>query len=276
MLSTHDSQQAFLVSWRIPDLSFATHGWKDPEFAEIWSLLRAQDYRQALKRCKEVRATLATRSAKRQSAILVAQAAAELATGSTDLARRHAGRSLDIYPAQWSAHRILLSTLAANQDFKAAYMHLSSLDPGPVPVWDEALSTCDIQSALAAWSWLLGDWEAVARHLKLAFPDGVSSMPKRIQEDWFRLSLYRDEPTDAVAVAALLISEQDIPKTDELLQTFVQNGWTKQALPLYRAAFHKAPKSELLRRRLVALCIKEGVLDEARRLTLPGALDLAA
>jgi hypothetical protein len=276
MQSTIDSQQAFLASWRIPDLAFSTHSWKDPDFAEIWSLLRNRDYRLALKRCKEVRTALSTRSSKKQSAILVAQASAELATGSSDLARRHAGRSLDVYPAQWSAHRILLSTLAANQGFKAAYMHLSNLDPGPVPVWDEALSTCDIQKTLAAWSWLLGDWEAVARHLRLAFPDGVSSMPTRIQEDWFRLSLYRDEPNDAVAVAALLISQRDIAMTDELLQTFVQNGWTKQALPLYRAAFERAPKSELLRRRLVALCIKEGALEEARRLTLPGALDLAA
>jgi len=273
---TVNSQQAFLATWRIPDLTFATHRWRDPNFLEIWGLLRVRDFRYALRRCKEVGETLSTRSARKESALLVAQAFAEFATGSRDLARRHAGRALDIYPAQWSAHRILLATLAANQAYKAAYMHLVNLDPGPVPVWDEALATRDMQTTLASWSWLLGDWEAVARHLGLAFPDGVDTMPARIQEDWFRLSLYRDRPEDAVAVAMRLISHRDVAMTDELLQTFVQNGWTKEALPLYRTAFENAPRSELLRRRLVALCIREGALDEARRLAQPGALDLAA
>ncbi|NNE34998.1 MAG: tetratricopeptide repeat protein [Rhodothermales bacterium] len=101
-------------------------------------------------------------------------------------------------------------------------------------------------------------------------------MPAPIQEDWFRLSLYRDRPEDAVAVASVLIEEKSIPLADELLQTIVQNGWTKEALPLYRSAYKRAPESQLLRRRLVALCIREGALDEARTLTKPGALDLAA
>lgn len=271
-----NSHQAFLSTWRIPDPTFTYSGWRDPRFTEIWALLRDKEYRTALQRCKEVRATFTTRSAKKSAAILVAQAYAELGTGATDHARRHAGRAIDIYPAQWAGHRILLATLASSQAFKAAYMHLCSLDPGPVPVWDEALSGEDINTALAAWSWLLGDWDAVARHLETAFPDGVNTMPARIQEDWFRLSLYRDRPEDAVAVAILLISQRDVAMTDELLQTFVQNGWTKEALPLYRAAFESAPKSELLRRRLVALCIREGAIEEARRLTQPGALDLAA
>ncbi len=276
MYSTINSQQAFLATWRMPKLAFSYKNWKDPAFADIWALLRSGDYVSAIQRCKERRTTLTRRSPKKNAAILVAQAYGELMTGSTDLARRHAGQAIDIYPAQWGGHRILLAALASNQAFKAAYMHLENLDPGPVPVWDEALSTRDKNTALAAWSWLLGDWDAVARHLETAFPDGVSTMPDRIQEDWFRLSLYRDRPTDAVAVAVLLITQRDVAMTDELLQTFVQNGWTKEALPLYRAAFESAPKSELLRRRLVALCIREGALDEARRLTQPGALDLAA
>ncbi|CAN0548561.1 unnamed protein product, partial [Laminaria digitata] len=36
----------------------------------------------------------------------------------------------------------------------------------------------------------------------------------------------------------------------------------------------KQPRNELLRRRLVALCIKEGEIDEARKLTESGALNL--
>ncbi len=276
MYATMNSQQAFLTTWRIPDLKFGYSSWRDPEYAEIWSLLNDGEYRKALQRCKEIRRTLTTRSSRKRSAILVAQAFAELATGASDHARRHAGQAIDLYPAQWSGHRILLTTLASSQAYKAAYMHLQCLDPGPVPVWDEPLPNEDVHTALAAWSWLLGDWDAVAKHLRTAFPEGVSTMPARIQEDWFRLSLYRDRPEDAVAVAMLLIGERDVAMTDELLQTFVQNGWTKEALPLYRTAFENAPKSELLRRRLVALCIREGALDEARRLTQPGALDLAA
>jgi tetratricopeptide (TPR) repeat protein len=276
MYSTMNSQRSYLAVWRIPELTFGYRNWKDARFAELWTHLRDKDYHRAMSLCKEIRRTLTARSTKKNAAVLIAQAYAELTTGSTDLARRHAGRAIDIYPTQWSGHRILLATLAANQGYKAAYMHLVSLDPGPVPVWDESLTNEEINTALAGWSWQLGDWDGVARHLDAAFPQGVDTMPPRIQEDWFKLSLYRDRPNDAVAVAVLLISHRDVATTDELLQTFVQNGWTKEALPLYRAAFESAPKSELLRRRLVALCIREGALEEARRLTQPGALDLAA
>jgi hypothetical protein len=101
-------------------------------------------------------------------------------------------------------------------------------------------------------------------------------MPIPLMEDWFRLALYRGRPEDAAAVAALLIERTTVESADALLQTIVQNGWTKEALPLYRTAFANAPKSQLLRRRLVALCIREGQLDEARQLTQPGALGLAA
>lgn len=216
------------------------------------------------------------RSDEERAALFAACAFAELSTGATDMAKRHAGKSIDLYPSQWLGHRVLLAVLAGNHDFKGAYMHLASRRLRPVAAWDEALPKVDKHTALGAWSWMLGDWDLVAKHLNKAYPDGISTMPEPIQEDWFRLSLYRDKPEDAVAVASVLIEEKSIPLADELLQTIVMNGWTKEALPLYRNAYKRCPDSQLLRRRLVALCIREGALDEARTLTKPGALDMAA
>lgn len=272
------SSKAFLTEFRIPDLSFAYSDWEDASVALIWKAMQEKDFRTALTLIREARnaAALGPQNNEHSSLLLAAQAAAEFATGSSDLAKRHAGKSLDLFPSQWMSHRILLSVLAGNHDFKGAYMQLARRRMRPVALWDEALTKVEIHTALGAWSWMLGDWDLVAKHLAKAYPGGIDTMPKEIQEDWFRLSLYRDRPEDAVAVASVLIAEQSIPLADELLQTIVQNGWTKQALPLYRSAYERSPESQLLRRRLVALCIREGALDEARRLTKPGALDLAA
>jgi hypothetical protein len=103
---------------------------------------------------------------------------------------------------------------------------------------------------------------------------GGKTMQKPLQQEWFRLALYRNEPDDAAEAAGLLVTPSALDFTDALLQTLVQQGWTHHALPLYRTIFDKDPRNQLVRRRLVALCIKEGELDEARRLTAPGALDL--
>lgn len=228
---------------------------------------------------KEVLRNFATRNRmhrEERSALMIGLASAELEMGALHSAKRFAGRALDYFPDQWSGNRILLAILSAKQEFKSAYMQLTELDPGPVPIWDQPLGKEAKHTTLASLSWLLGDWEDVARHLKLAYPKGVSTMPELIQEDWFRLALYRGRPEDAVAVASVLIAERPVDSADEILQTFVQNGWIKEALPLYRAAYESSPNSQLLRRRLVALCIREGALEEARLLTKPGALDLAA
>ena len=211
-----------------------------------------------------------------RAAILVGLAAADIQTGAYVNAKKLAGKSLDLFHRQWSAHRILLQVLSANRDYQAAELHLSNLHQGSGPDWDEELTKEQYHTALAGWNWRLGEWEQVAKHLHLGYPYGVETMPEKIQEDWFRLALYRDRPLDAVAVATLLIKQRPTGRADELLQTFVKNGWTSEALPLYRSAYHRDPTSQLLRRRLVALCIKEGELEEARRLTAPGALDLAA
>lgn len=270
------SGQAYLATYRLPHRAFSQ---KDPHFATldpVWDAMREGDYRIAAGLVTAELEGQRLFSPEERTAMMIALANAELLMGKTDHAKRTAGKALDLFPNQWSGHRILIHVLHLKQAYKAAYLHLRQLEPGPVPLWDAPVNSTDRHTALAAWSWLLGEWERVADHLQTGFPDGIGSMPPEIQEDWFRLALYRGRPQDAVAVATLLIEQRPVDLADELLQTFVQNGWTKEALPLYRAAYQSAPDSQLLRRRLVALCIREGELDEARDLTRPGALDLAA
>ena len=270
------SAQAFLANYRLPHRTFAQ---KDPNFpviGPIWDAMNEGDYRIAAGLVTAELEGQRLFSAEEKTAMMVALANAELLMGKTDRAKKTAGKTLDLFPNQWSGHRILIHVLHLKQAYKAAYLHLRKLEPGPVPLWDCPIGTTERHTVMAAWSWLLGEWERVSTHLKKAYPDGIDSMPAEIQEDWFRLSLYRGRPQDAVAVASLLIEQRPVDLADELLQTFVQNGWTKEALPLYRAAYESAPQSQLLRRRLVALCIREGELEEARDLTRPGALDLAA
>ena len=270
------SGQAYLATHRLPHRTFIQMDPNFPELMPIWDAMRDGDYRIAAGLISAEFEGKRLFSPEERTAMLVALANAELLMGQTDRAKKTAGRALDLFPNQWSGHRILIHVLHLKQAYKAAYLQLRKLEPGPVPLWDAPVNSTEKNTALAAWSWLLGEWERVARHLKAAYPGGVDSMPIEIQEDWFRLALYRGRPQDAVAVATLLIEQRPVDLADELLQTFVQNGWTKEALPLYRAAYHSAPDSQLLRRRLVALCIREGALEEARDLTRPGALDLAA
>ncbi len=270
------NNQAYLASYRLSTRSFNQPKLPFPALAPIWKAIEEKDYRIAAGLIAAELDGQRLFSSEERSALLIALANAELLMGKTDRAKRTAGKALDLFPNQWSGHRVLLHVLHLKQAYKAAYMHLTTVDPGPVPLWDAPLSNELKHTWLASWSWLLGDWEQVADHLTTAYPKGVATMPPQIQEDWFRLALYRGRPQDAVAVASLLIEDRPVDLADELLQTFVQNGWTKEALPLYRTAYEAAPESQLLRRRLVALCIREGELEEARNLTSPGALGLAA
>ncbi|NND71899.1 MAG: tetratricopeptide repeat protein [Rhodothermales bacterium] len=273
---TSHSNQAYLAGYRLPTLSFSNDKLKYKSLTGIFRMIRSGDELGAKRQILNQMGTRNRMHHEERSALLVALAGAEYSIGAIDSARRFAGRALDYFPNQWAANRVLLNIQSSKQQFKSAYLHLSELDPGPVPIWDEPLTKQMRHTTLASFSWLLGDWDDVAKHLKTAFPKGVSTMPPQIQEDWFRLSLYRGRPEDAVAVAAELIVERPVDSADEILQTLVQNGWFKEALPLYRSAYESSPNSQLLRRRLVALCIREGALEEARLLTKPGALDLAA
>lgn len=194
--------------------------------------------------------------------------------GDAVAARASAQASLQAFPAQWLAHRVVLSTFAAEQDAGALYRHLVTLEPpGTTPAWDEPLSPADRHLALASAAWQIGDWEAVATELAQVHPEGVETMPAGLQEDWFRLALYRDRPEDAMQAAAHLVEMIPADAADAMLQALVQQGWMDEALPLYRSAFDRAP-SPLLHRRLVALYIRTGALEEARRLSARGPLKI--
>ncbi len=195
--------------------------------------------------------------------------------GKNEHAMKLATQSLEIHRNQWLPHRIIMDVMMARQQYDESYAYLMEIKVTPtVPAWDEAMSYQEFHLCAAACQWHLKEWEKVNEHLCLGFPDGVESMPVALQEDWFKLALYRHQPDDAAEAAALLVTTNTLEFTDALLQTLVQQGWTGQALPLYRTIYAKDPRNELLRRRLVALCIREGEIEEARKLTESGALNL--
>ncbi len=269
--------EAYLAEYRIPKLTFAATDLEFSSLEPVWNALRKGAHQTARDLARDAMEEKRLFNAEERAALKLGLAVAELRSGAIDTAKRLAGRSLDLHPNQYAAHRILLSIQTMRKGFAAAYLQLANLPlPAGTPSWDEALTFIDVQLALASWAWQLGEWDQVADHLIFAYPDGLEEMPSEIREDWFRLSLYRGHPDDAAAAAALLIDQRPVENADELLQTIVQRGWTKEALPLYRTAYARQPKSELLRRRLVALCIREGELEEASALTSKGALRMAA
>lgn len=269
--------ESFLSSFRISAPSFEALNLPYPSLGPLWASLRDRKFEEARTLTLGAMQERRIFPQEERAAMNVALAFAELNLGSTDNARRLAGRSLDLFPTQYAAHRILLSINIAHKDFAAAYMHLANLPSiSKIASWDTGMSIKDTHIALASWAWQLGEWDQVADHLDVAYPNGLSEMPPEIREDWFKLALYRGLADDAAAAAASLLDASSVNHADEILQTIVQSGWTKQALPLYRTIYAQQPQNELLRRRLVALCVKEGNLQEARDLTRPGALKLAA
>ncbi len=243
----------------------------------VWTALRADAAAAAMRNAEFALAENRLFAAEEKAGLLVGLSAALLRAGATDAGWDAARKSLDLFPHQVASHRLQVMVLSRRRNYAAAHEQLMALAEPELPaLWDSPMENLERQTAMASFAWLMGEWERVADHINAAYPSGLASMPDEIREDWFRLALYRDEPNEAAAAASLLITSRDIHQTDEMLQTFVQSGWTSQALPLYRDAFDREPESQLLRRRLVALCIKEGDLEEARRLTAPGALRTAA
>ncbi len=269
--------ESYLAGFRLPAISFENKDLSYRSLNPIWEAMREG-------RTTEARTLAAETTQKRRifppeerAALYAAQAAAELKLGATDTAKRLAGKSLDLVSEQFMAHRVLLTVHVVRKDFTAAYLHLANLPlPTRSPRWDDVLTFDETQVALAAWAWQLGEWDQVANHLSMAYPAGLSSMPADIREDWFKLSLYRGSADDAAAAAASLLDAASETHADDILQTIVQSGWAGHALPLYRDLYKRNESSELLRRRIVGLCVKEGNLDEARRLTLMSPLKMAA
>ncbi len=270
------SAASFLAKEGVTPLRLLRSGHAPEGLAAVWLALADHDYegaRAVLRRA--LTGTAAENVAAGKAPLYLAQALADLSTGRL-LAAEHAARlSLDAAPDQWAALRVLVEALAARRQFATAYDLLMTHAPKhPLPAWDEPFLAREFDLAAAALAWSLKRWDVVAAHLDLAFPEGIASMPYGLKEDVFRLSFYRERPADAAAAAALLIQSRSEESTDALIQAIVQQGWTAQALPLYRSAFTEAPRSPLLRRRLVALCLKEGAVEEARVLTRQSALEM--
>ena len=211
------------------------------------------------------------------AALHMALAASYCKVGDHINAQRQIDKSLALEPRQWAAHRVHIDLLMSHQSWETARALLEELTlPSKLRAWDMRLPQSEIHTCLAACCWHIKEWDEVRRHLDIAHPQGLKTMQPSLREDWFRLALYRHKPADAAEAAASLMNPNALEFTDAILQTLVQQGWTGEALPLYRSVFEKVPKNPLLRRRLVALCIKEGEIEEARQLAIPGALDFTS
>lgn len=269
-------ERSLLAYYRLPERRFEPSSAVPAPLRPIWEALhegRTRDAQTNLRRLLEELPAGSEDAASLRAAVLYGLAAASIIDGHPPLAQRYAEESLATLPRQWASHRILLELLEANQAYEKAYLYLSDHLAGPAgPGWDAPLPEQQQYLAAAAWTWQIGDWEAVANFVSCAYPDGLVAMPADLQEDCFRLALYRQNPDEAAEAAACLITNRSIESADELLQTIVHQGWTEQALPLYRSVYANAPGNELLRRRLIALCIREGIIDEARRLSSLGVL----
>lgn len=264
--------RSLLAFYSLPKRSYEPPSSFPVALRSVWSALQAGTSRVAAQRARAFLQEPPSEDTLRAAA-LYALAAAAWQEDHAAIAEQHARASLKAEPNQWAAHRILLEMLAARHAFEQAYLHLTRLElPDDGPDWDVPLPARQRHLAAAAWAWQIGDWEAVATYLACAYPKGLLDMPVGLLEDGFRLALYRKRPADAAEAAALLIANRSIESTDDLLQAIVHQGWTEQALPLYRSVYADAPDNELLRRRLIALCIREGVIDEARELSSLGAL----
>jgi hypothetical protein len=206
--------------------------------------------------------------------LLNGAAVGELKVGNVEEAHRLAKRSAGILPDQWMAHGIRVVAHASAGGTRA-YRYLGAVSlPGRVHAWDEVPTPAELHLQTAALAWRDGLWDDVARSLERAYPAGVATMPADLQSDAFRLAFYRNRADDASAAARALLGTSAIDHLDALLNAMVQQGWTSEALPLYREAFARNESSQLLRRRLVGLCIREGELDEARQLASAGALNI--
>lgn len=266
---------SFLAGYKPPRPEFRETEGLSEELKPIWSALRDRKIRLALRRGYQIlRESTLTNEVR--AALLAGLASAEWDNGVVEDAKRMARESLSLYPQQWLAWRVLLTAYIAEKAFaKATNLIDDHTPPSEVPAWDEVLGSTERHLIRATCAWMTSDWDCTATQLNEAYPKGVESMPSFLQEDWFRLAFYRESPEDAAEAARQLIAENSVEKADILLQTLVRQGWHRQALTLYRAIFEQDPTNELLRRRVVGLYIREGEVNEARRLMEQGALRLA-
>ncbi|PIQ60977.1 MAG: hypothetical protein COV99_10265 [Bacteroidetes bacterium CG12_big_fil_rev_8_21_14_0_65_60_17] len=276
-LTLQPREESFLSGYRVPELSFDCDDLPYSSLVPIWNHMRNGNWEAASAEARQAMDQPRIFHPEERAAMEMALAEAQRRLGATEPARRMAGRSLDLFPNQLASHMIQVNVLAGRKDYLAAYLHMSNLAVGDTKTtWDTVLSTTETHTLLAAWSWQLGKWDDVADHLESAYPEGIETMPAPLREDCFRLALYRNNPGDATAVASIMIRNLEETEADKVIQAIAQQGWQEEALTLYTAFYETRSESQLLRRRLVALNIKQGRIDEARRLSGSGALRLAA
>lgn len=269
-----DRTKGYLASFRPAAFSFAGAS-VPPALTRLWEHLASDDVRSALIESRRLLREKSVRNRSALAGLLVGAAAAELRSGNAQEATRYARRSLSILPEQWMAHGIRIAACEALQSADRAYRYASTLEPVQrVAPWDEHPDAVDFQVLVASLAWRVGAWDDVAARLRRAYPAGVASMPEALQADWFRLAFYCDSPEEAAGAARAILPGCTIEQLDALLNAMVQHGWTSEALPLYRDAFARHGSSQLLRRRLVGLCIREGAMEEARELASAGALNI--
>lgn len=271
----HNLDNSFLATLRPPRLRFSGSKSLPKVVRPVWESLRAQKNRLALRRGYKLLRNEELADDVR-AALLAALASAEWDHGVASTAGRMAEESIALFDEQWLARRVLLTIHMSEHDFDEARRLLETFEAGErAASWDEPLAETDRHLLRAACAWMTREWDETASHLAAAYPDGVHEMPGFLQEDWFRLAFYREKPADAADAADALIRDHPPEKADVLIQMLVRQGWHREALKLYRKIYDQDPSNELLRRRVVGLCIREGDVQEARRLMELGALRLA-
>lgn len=269
--------QGYLATYRPPEFTFGQMSSVPAPLLELWHHLSSRDNRAALAESRRLLRERSIRNRSAHAALLIGAATAELRAGNAQEAGRFAKRSQSILPHQWMAHRIRIAAYEALQSPERAYRYAASVELTEThTAWDEPISPVEFQVFAASLGWKIRAWDDVAARICRAYPAGVASMPESLQGDWFRLAFYRNSPGAAASAARAVLPSCTVDQIDRLLNAMVQQGWTSEALPLYRDAFAYHSSSQLLRRRLVGLCIKEGELEEARQLTAAGALDILA
>ena len=210
-----EPQHSFLASYKIPILQAGTSNTSGVKastpptpFQQRMADPRAQSLRMILSKEAKPGEKEVAAEVKSKMAVSMWQA------GKSEQALRMAEQSLDLFPKQWLAHLIKVDILMARNLFERAYDHLMSVQIGSSsPAWDRALSKKELHLCAASCQWRLKSWEKVDEHLRLAFPKGVKSMPAALQEDWFRLALYRHQADDAAEAAALLAGSSSLEFT---------------------------------------------------------------
>ncbi|SHK18360.1 hypothetical protein [Rhodothermus profundi] len=266
---------SFLENFQLPLPAFNRMEHVDERLRPLWAAVKRKEPRRVLAQAASMLTLPEMAAAEIRAGLLNALGAARLQLRHYEAAERMLRLSLAALPHQWIAPRLLAHLYEVQRQYEPAYTLLDQLKAQPAEVpWDEPLAETDWHLGLAALAWRLRRWSVVAAHVRAAFPI-ADQMPPALQADLLRLAFYQGRPAEALAMAQHLLQQQsDEQAVDVLLQTFVQQGWKQEACILYRQAYHRYPESERFRRRLIALCLQTGAVEEARRLARLGALSL--